>query len=215
MTHEDLNRVEAAFVAAALRAVRIGFDVIEVHAAHGYLLHQFLSPLTNRRQDAYGGSPENRMRYPLRVFRAVREACPSAVAVGARITGSDWDENGITPDDAAAFAGQLADGGCAYVDVTSGGLIPTAKITVGPGYQVPFAAHVRQRVTMPVRAVGMITTPHQADAIIAEGKADMVALARAILADPRWPWRAAHALGVELAWPAQYRRATPASWFAA
>ncbi len=152
------------------------------------------------------------MRFPLQVFDAMRKACPDQIALGARITGSDWLSEGITPDEAATFAAALEDRGCAYVDVTSGGLDPVARITVEPDYQVGFAEHVRGRVGMPVRTVGLITEPDQAERIIADGRADMVAIARAMLADPRWPWRAAHALGVKLDWPAQYRRATPSSW---
>lgn len=210
---DEFEDLAGAFAGATRRAARIGFDVIEMHAAHGYLLHQFLSPLSNRRDDRFGGSLENRMRLPLRVFEAMREACPPEVTLGARITGSDWLEGGITPEEAAAFAAALKALGCDYVDVSSGGLDPSARVKAEPGYQVGFAAHVRAHAGLPVRAVGLVTDPAQAEAIVASGRADMVALARAMLADPRWPWRAAHALGHELAWPAQYRRATPASWF--
>lgn len=209
---DDLDVLVEAFASTARRAERIGFEVLEMHAAHGYLLHQFLSSLSNHRTDEYGGSLENRMRFPLRVFEAMRAACSPNVAIGARITGSDWLPGGIDPDEAAIFAGALREAGCAYVDVTSGGLDPTARIAVEPDYQVGFAAHVRSKVDIPVRAVGLITVPEQAERIVASGDADMIALARAALADPRWPWRAAHALGVELSWPPQYRRASPSSW---
>jgi len=212
MTESDLDRVEQAFVDAAKRSARIGFDAIEVHSAHGYLLHQFLSPISNHRDDQYGGSLENRLRFPLRVFDAIKKAVPARMAVGARITGSDWIEGGFDADQAAVYADELEKRGCAFVDVTSGGLDPRQKIAVGPNYQVAFAERVKQSVAMPVRAVGMISSPHQAEEIIATDKADMVAVARAMLADPRWPWRAAKALDANLTWPLQYQRATPAFW---
>lgn len=213
-TEADLDRLVEAFGQATRRAARLGFDVVEMHAAHGYLLHEFLSPHANRRTDGYGGGIENRMRFPLRVFDAMKAACPAGAALGARITGSDWLEGGIDPDEAAIFAAALKERGCAYVDVTSGGLDPAARIRAEPDYQVGFAAHVRKGAGLPVRAVGLITGPEQAERIVAEGHADMVALARAMLADPRWPWRAAHALGEALEWPPQYQRATPGSWIA-
>lgn len=212
LSDADLHRLVDAFAQATRRAVRLGFEVIEMHAAHGYLLHQFLSPHSNRRVDSYGGSLENRMRFPLRVFEAMREAGSNEVALGARITGSDWLDDGIKPDESAAFAAALKDRGCAYVDVTSGGLDPVARIKAEPNYQVEFAEYVRGKVNIPVRAVGLITEPEQAERIVAEGRADMVALARAMLADPRWPFRAAHALRQEVEWPVQYRRSSPASW---
>ena len=210
-TEGDLDRIEAAFAAAAKRAVHLGFDLIEVHAAHGYLLHQFLSPISNRRQDAYGGSLENRMRFPLRVFGAVKAAAPD-LAIGARITGSDWIEGGITPDEAVAFASEVKARGGHYVDVTSGGISLDARIAIGPGYQVPFAAEVRRRADIPVWSVGLIVTPEQAEEIVASGEADMVALARAMLDDPHWAWNAARALGAEVARPSQYERAAPKFW---
>jgi 2,4-dienoyl-CoA reductase-like NADH-dependent reductase (Old Yellow Enzyme family) len=212
LTPHEIEGLVAAFSGAAGRAARIGFEVVEMHAAHGYLLHQFLSPLANKRTDQFGGDLPNRMRFPLMVFEAMRAACPDHVAVGARISGSDWLPGGFDQDEAAAFAAKLRDRGCAYVDVTSGGLDPTARIVAEANYQVGFAAQVRAATGMPVRAVGLVTDPKQAEAIIADGSADMVALARAMLADPRWPWRAAHALGATLAWPQQYRRAGPAHW---
>ncbi|HMO28847.1 NADH:flavin oxidoreductase/NADH oxidase [Enterovirga sp.] len=207
----DLDRIVAAFAAAARRAVHLGFDLIEVHAAHGYLLHQFLSPVSNRRQDEYGGSLENRMRFPLRVFEAVRAAAPG-LAVGARITGFDWIEGGITVDEAVAFASELEARGCDFVDVSSGGISLEAKIAIGPGYQIPFAAEVRRRTGLPVMGVGLIVTPGQAEGIVASGEADMVALARTALDDPHWPWHAAQALGAEVSRPPQYARAAPALW---
>jgi NADPH2 dehydrogenase len=208
----DMDRIVLAHAAAAERAVRLGFDAIEMHASHGYLLHEFLSPISNRRTDAFGGPLENRMRFPLRVFEAIRAAAGEDVAVGARITGSDWMEGGITPDEAVHVARELERRGCDYLDVTSGGVSPNAKVELGPGYQVPFADAVKRAVRIPVWSVGLIVTPHQAEEIVASGRADMVALARTILDDPRWPWHAADALGAEIARPPQYERAGPKLW---
>ncbi|WP_198962625.1 NADH:flavin oxidoreductase/NADH oxidase [Mangrovitalea sediminis] len=207
-----MDRVEAAFVQAAQRAVRLGFDLLELHGAHGYLIHEFLSPLTNRRTDDYGGSLENRMRFPLRIARAVRAAVPEHVALGARITGTDWVEDGFSVEDAGRFACELRDIGLEFVGVSSGGAVPHVRIPTGPNYQVPLAEQVRQQSGMVTRTVGMIVAPEQAEAIIAEGKADQVALARAFLDDPRWGWHAAEALGVELQLPRQYERAGKALW---
>ncbi len=207
----DLDRIKQAFVDAATRAVRIGFDLIEVHAAHGYLLHQFLSPLANQRGDQYGGSLENRMRFPLEVFDAVRAAVPARVALGARITGSDWLEGGITVNEAAAFARELENRGGEYLDVTSGG-VAMASIPVAAGYQVGFARDVKQAVKIPVRAVGMIVTAQQAEDIIASGAADIVALARAFIDNPHWAYEAARVLDAELSYPRQYARAQPKLW---
>jgi NADPH2 dehydrogenase len=208
----DLDRIEAAFVAAAERAVRLGFELIEVHAAHGYLLHQFLSSVSNRRGDDYGGSLENRMRFPLRVFAAVRAAVPAETAVGARITGSDWIEGGIDVNEAVAFASALKAHGCDYVDVTSGGLALNAKIEIGPSYQAPFAEAVRRGAEIPVWSVGLIVNPQQAEDLIAEGRTDMIALARTIMDNPHWPWEAAQVLGGDVHRPPQYARAAPKLW---
>lgn len=210
-SEDDLERITQAFVAAARRAVRIGLDVIEVHAAHGYLLHQFLSPLANRRADGYGGSAEARMRFPLRVVAAVRAAVPRSTVLGARITGTDWLDGGLTVQDAQAFARTLEEAGCDYVDVTSGGLA-VAPIPVAPGYQVHLAGEVRKAVGIPVRAVGMIVTAQQAEEVIASGAADLVALGRAFIDNPHWPLEAAQVLGAELAYPPQYARAAPGAW---
>ncbi len=207
----DLDRIKQAFVDAAVRAVRIGFDLIEVHAAHGYLLHQFMSPLANQRTDQYGGSLENRLRFPLEVFEAIREEVPANVALGARITGTDWLEGGVTIEDAIVFARELERLGCDYVDVTSGG-VAMAQIPVAPGYQVGLAQAVKNAVTIPVRAVGMIVTAKQAEEIIASGAADVVALGRAFLDNPHWPYEAARVLGVELSYPRQYARAESKLW---
>lgn len=212
MTRADMERVRDAHVAAAHRAERLGFDLVEVHAAHGYLLHEFLSPIANQREDAFGGSLENRMRFPLEVVKAVRAVWPTHRALGIRITGSDWVEGGITLDEAATFAIRLKAAGVDFACVSSGAVNATAIPKVEPGYQVPFAAHVRARAGLPVRAVGMITTPEQAETIIAEGQADMVALARGFLDNPRWGFHAAQTLGIEIPYPAQYERAAPKLW---
>jgi 2,4-dienoyl-CoA reductase-like NADH-dependent reductase (Old Yellow Enzyme family) len=205
--------VVQAFVQAARRADRLGFDMVEIHGAHGYLLHQFLSPISNRRDDAHGGSRENRMRFPLRVFAAVRDAWPDDKPLGIRISASDHIEGGWSLDDSVVFAAALKGLGCDYIDVSSAGVAPDRqKITVGPGYQVPFSAHIRNEAQIPTMAVGMITRPRQAEAIVAEGKADLVALARGVLYDPRWVWHAAEALGAEAAYPMPYERSRPAMW---
>ncbi|HKS88103.1 MAG TPA: NADH:flavin oxidoreductase/NADH oxidase [Stellaceae bacterium] len=212
LDNAGLARIRDAFVAAARRADRLGFDLLELHAAHGYLLHTFLSPIANRRTDEYGGSAEARLRFPLEVAAAVRAAWPPAKALGLRITGSDWIDGGLTAADAAQFAAALKEAGVDYVCVSSGGISPQARVVVGPGYQVPFAARVRRDSGIIVQAVGMIADPHQAEAIIARGQADCVALARGFLDDPRWSWHAADALGAEIACPPQYRRSRPDLW---
>lgn len=204
-----LERVKGDFAAAAARADRAGFDLIELHAAHGYLLHQFLSPLTNIREDAYGGSLENRMRFPLDVFDAVRAAFPKGKPVTMRISASDWIEGGWDVEQSIAFAQALEARGCALVHVTSGGLRQDQKIVTGPGYQIGFAAAIKAAVAMPVMAVGQITDPTHAESILRTDQADMVALARAMLWDPRWVWKAAMELGAEIALPAPYARCNP------
>ncbi len=211
----DLARLRAAFASAAARAARLGVDAIEVHAAHGYLLHEFLSPVSNRRSDEYGGSLENRMRFPLEVFDAVRAAFPPERPVGVRISATDWLEEAEpaspswTLEQSLVLARALKARGCDWIDVSSGGVSPRQKIKPGPGYQVPFAEIVRNEVGLATIAVGMITEPRQAEAIVAEGRADLVALARGMLFDPRWPWRAAAELGGTVAGPRQYWRALP------
>lgn len=207
-----LARLRDAFAAAARRADRLGFDLLELHGAHGYLLHNFVSPVANRRQDEYGGSFDNRMRLPLEIAAAVRGVWPRSKAFGMRITGSDWIEGGLTAADAAVFAALLKEAGCDYVCVSSGGISPDARPVVGPGYQVPFAERVKRDAGIAVQAVGMIADPHQAEAIVADGRADCVALARGFLDDPRWAWHAADALGAEAACPPQYRRSRPDLW---
>jgi NADPH2 dehydrogenase len=205
----DLARVREAFVHAAQRATRLGFDAIELHAAHGYLLHEFLSPLANRRSDRYGGSMENRMRFPLEVFSAVRKVWPEAKPLGVRISASDWIGGGWDLPQSIEFAQQLKAAGCDWIDASSGGLAPEQKITPGPGYQVPFAEAIRKEVGIPTIAVGLITEPQQAEDIIAAGRADMIALARGMLFEPHWAWRAAAQLGGEVRAPKQYWRAPP------
>ena len=208
----EIDALVEAFAASTRRAAKLGFEVIEMHAAHGYLLHQFLSPLSNRRTDRYGGSLENRMRFPLRVFEAMREAAGDAVAVGARITGSDWMPGGIDVGEAVAFALELKARGSHYVDVTSGGLSLAAKVEIGPGYQLGFAAEIREATGLPVMGVGLIVTPEQAEDVVASGRADMVALARTVLDEPHWAWNAAQVLGAEVERPSQYARAAPKHW---
>jgi 2,4-dienoyl-CoA reductase-like NADH-dependent reductase (Old Yellow Enzyme family) len=212
LSAEDIAGLARAFAAAAGRALRIGLDVIEMHSAHGYLLHQFLSPLVNRRTDRYGGSLENRMRAPLEIARALREAWPKERCLGARITASDWAEGGFETDDAVAYANALAKIGFDYVCVSSGGAVPQQRIKVVPGYQVPFAQKVKQGAPIAVRAVGMIAEPQQAEEIVSSGKADMVALARGFLDDPRWVWHAAEKLGAQADYPPQYARSRPDVW---
>lgn len=202
-----MERIRRGFADAAARSARLGLDAIQLHAAHGYLLHEFLSPLSNRRDDAYGGSLENRMRFPLEVFDAVRGAFAGPVTV--RVSGTDWVDGGWTIEETVEFAKALEARGCAGINVSSGGLHPAQAIALAPGYQVPLARAVKDAVTMPVIAVGLITDPAQAEAIVANGDADAVAIARAALYDPRWPWHAAAALGATINVAPQYERSEP------
>jgi 2,4-dienoyl-CoA reductase-like NADH-dependent reductase (Old Yellow Enzyme family) len=204
-----LAGVRADFVAAARRADAVGFDVAEVHAAHGYLLNTFLSPLSNTRTDAYGGDLAGRLRFPLEVVDAVRAVWPERKPLVLRISASDWVSGGWTVDDSVVLAKEAAARGVDLVDCSSGGVSPDQRVDVGPGYQVPFAAAVRA-AGVPTGAVGMITDARQAEAIVAEGSADVVLLARELLRDPHWPLRAATELGVDGPWPDQYVRARPA-----
>ncbi|MES3054377.1 NADH:flavin oxidoreductase/NADH oxidase [Sphingomonas faeni] len=206
---DGLARVRDAFVAATVRAARLGIDAVQLHAAHGYLLHEFLSPLSNRREDEYGGSLENRMRFPLEVFDAVRAAFHAERAVTMRVSGTDWAEGGWDSDQTVAFAKALEARGCSAIHVSSGGITPAQQIPVGPSYQVPLARAVKQTVSIPVVAVGLITDFEQAEAIVGTGDADMIALARTILYDPRWPWHAAAHLGGKVKAPRQYLRSQP------
>jgi 2,4-dienoyl-CoA reductase-like NADH-dependent reductase (Old Yellow Enzyme family) len=206
MDRQAMDEVIAAFVQATRRCVRLGIDLLEIHSAHGYLLSSFLSPLANLRTDQYGGSIENRMRFPLEVFEAVREAWPDERPLGVRFNGTDWMEGGITPDEAVRYASELARRGCDYVDVSSGGN-GFATIPNGPGYQVPFASRVKSEVGIPTMAVGLIRAAQHAEAIVRGGQADMVAIGRGFLNDPRWPWHAAEALGEKINVPHPYVRA--------
>ena len=214
MTEDDMARVRGAFVDAAKRAVRIGFDAVELHLAHGYLLHGFVSPISNTRNDAWGGSLEGRMRFPLEVARAVRAVVPRGMPLGARFTGSDWLDGGLTAADAVVVAKALKDAGLDYVDVSSGGVSThgQASVPTKPGYNVPLAEQIRREAGLPTRVVGLIVSPKQAEAIVGERRADMVALGRAFLDDPHWAWHAAQALGGEVTHPPQYQRAGPALW---
>ncbi len=211
MTRADMDRVKAAFLSAARRADKLGIDLVELHAAHGYLLNEFLSPLSNGRTDEYGGSLENRMRFPLEVAAEMRQVWRDK-PLGARISGSDWHEGGTTPNEAVRFAAELKKLDYDYVCVTSGGIAAKAKIDVGLNYQVPFAAQVKKQVGIATRAVGMILTPQQAEHIITSGQADMVALARGFIDNPRWPWHAAEVLGAQAAYPPQYERGHSKYW---
>lgn len=205
-----IDAVIAAFAAAAVRAQKAGFDVVELHGAHGYLLHEFLSPLANQRTDSYGGSFENRTRLTVRVADAVRAVWPEEKPLFARISATDWVEGGWTIDESVELAKVLRGHGVDLIDASSGGMAPAAKIPVGPAFQAPFAARIKVEAGIATAAVGMITEPEQANALVAEEKADMVFLARAMLRDPYWPVHAAAALGVEASWPKQYLRAAPA-----
>jgi NADPH2 dehydrogenase len=208
--HHDLAQIRESFVAAAARADRLGFDAVEVHAAHGYLLHQFLSPVANHRNDEFGGPLDNRMRFPLEVIAAVRSAWPAHKALGVRLSATDWIEgSGWDVPDACEFARRCATLGVDWIDVSSAGISPRQKITLGPGYQVPFARAVREAVDIPVMAVGLITEPQQAEQVLTDGSADLIGIARGMLYDPRWVWHAAAALGAEVPAPRQYWLSQP------
>jgi 2,4-dienoyl-CoA reductase-like NADH-dependent reductase (Old Yellow Enzyme family) len=206
-----LKRVRDAFVATAKRAERLGLDALEVHCAHGYLLHQFLSPISNKRTDQYGGSLQNRMRYPLEVFDAVRAAFPHNKPVGIKVSATDWVEGGWDLPQMVEFAHELKKHGVDWIDASSGGVSPLQKIPLGPGYQVPFAQAIKQATGVATIAVGLITEAQQAEDILSSGKADMVALARGLLYDPRWGWHAAAELGGHVEAPPQYWRSQPST----
>lgn len=206
MSLEDIEQAAADFTEAALRAVDAGFDVIEIHAAHGYLLHQFLSPLANHRTDEYGGSLENRMRFPLEVAQRVRDAVSAGMPILVRISATDWVENGWDVQQSVEFSKKLKEIGIDLIDVSSGGMVPNAKIEIGPGYQVPFAAEIRAKAGIATGAVGMITEPKQAEAILQNGEADAVLIARESLRDPYFPIRAAQELAGSVDIPKQYGR---------
>jgi 2,4-dienoyl-CoA reductase-like NADH-dependent reductase (Old Yellow Enzyme family) len=212
LDRDGMARIRDAFAAAATRAARLGLDAVQIHAAHGYLLHAFLSPLANQRTDAYGGSLANRMRFPLEVFDAVRAAVPAGRPVSVRVSGTDWAPGGWDIDQTVAFAQALQARGCGAIHVSSGGLTPAQSIPIGPGYQVPLARAVKAATTLPIVAVGLITEFDQAEAIVGTGDADLIALARAILYDPRWPWHAAAHLGASVRAPNQYLRSQPSRY---
>jgi 2,4-dienoyl-CoA reductase-like NADH-dependent reductase (Old Yellow Enzyme family) len=207
LTAEGIASIVQAFAAAAVRALQAGFDLVEIHAAHGYLVHQFLSPLVNTRTDLYGGSFESRTRLLREIIAAVRNVWPERLPLWLRISASDWTEGGWTIEDSVALARQVKPLGVDLIDASSGGIVPSAKIPLGPGYQTPFAECIRREAGILTGAVGMITSPEQAQHILATGQADLVLLARELLRDPYWPLRAAHVLKQSAAWPKQYERA--------
>ena len=212
LDREGLMRVRQQFVEAARRAARIGFDLVELHAGHGYLLHEFLSPLSNRRDDEYGGSTMNRIRFPLEVFHAVREVWPAQRPLGLRVSASDWVDGGWTPEETVTLARELKGLGCDFMDLTSGQLDPRQSIPFAPSYNIPFAEKVKKEAGLPVMAVGMITRAHQAEQLVAEGRTDLVAIARAMMDDPRWAWHAARELSADTAYAPNYIRCSPAQW---
>lgn len=212
LSRDDLAAVKEEFVSATARAARIGFDLAELHCAHGYLLHQYLSPLSNQRCDEYGGKLENRMRFPLEVFAAVRAAWPEDKPLGVRISATDWIDGGWDLESSVVFAKALKSLGCDFIDVSSGALDPRQRIPLGPGYQVPFSAQIRKQAGITTWAVGMITRARQAEEIIASGKADVVAIARGMMFDPRWAWHAAEELGVDTEYSGMYTRCMPSQW---
>src|SRR5690606_2259495 len=214
LERDEMDALKARFVDAVLRADRLGLDAIEVHGAHGYLLHEFLSPLANRREDEYGGSLENRMRWPLEVFAAMRAAWPAHKPMGIRLSATDWRDDlpaaqRFDLPDAIEFSRRCAAIGADWIDVSSGGISPQQNVRVGPGYQVPFAEAIRREAKVPVIAVGLITEPRQAEQIVTSGQADLVALARAMLRNPHWTWEAAAALDAGVEAPRQYWRSLP------
>jgi 2,4-dienoyl-CoA reductase-like NADH-dependent reductase (Old Yellow Enzyme family) len=209
LDRKELTAIRDAFAATARRASKLGLDFIQILGGHGYLLHQFLSPLSNRREDEYGGSVENRMRFPLEVFETVRDAFAHDRPVTMRVSATDWVDGGWSLEDTITFVKALEARGCAAINVSSGGTSATPQIPLGPGYQVPFARAVKRATTIPVIAVGMITEYEQAETILSTGDADLVALARAVLFDPRWPWHAAAHFGAQVRAPSQYLRAQP------
>jgi 2,4-dienoyl-CoA reductase-like NADH-dependent reductase (Old Yellow Enzyme family) len=209
LTRAEIDQLVEQFADAAQRARAAGFDVIELHAAHGYLLHEFLSPLTNARTDEFGGSFDNRVRFPLAVAARLRQVWPSSLPMFVRISATDWMEGGWSVEDSVEFARRLKGLGIDLVDCSSGGAVPDAKIPVGPGYQTPLAAVIRKQAGIATGAVGMVTSPEQAEQIIATGQADAVLLARELLRNPYWPLVAARKLGASVEWPKQYLRARP------
>jgi NADPH2 dehydrogenase len=212
MVEEDFVRVRERFLDSTRRALRLGFDAIELHMAHGYLLHSIASPLSNKRNDEYGPGRQAGWRYIFELTEAVRAVVPRGIPLGARFTGSDWTDGGLTPDDAVAFARGLKDAGLDYVDISSGGAQADVRTPTTPGYNVAVAERVRKEASIATRVVGLITTPRQAEDIVASGKADMVAMARAFLDNPHWAWQAARELGADVQRPPQYARVAPKFW---
>jgi 2,4-dienoyl-CoA reductase-like NADH-dependent reductase (Old Yellow Enzyme family) len=210
LDRSGMDDIVAQFVGAAQRIDALGVDLIELHVAHGYLLNQFLSPLTNRRNDEYGGDLVGRQRFPLEVFDAVRRVWPEHKALGVRISATDWADGGWDIDDSVVFSAALRQRGCDYIAVSSGGTVPEQQPTVYPGYQIGFAERIRRESDIPTMGIGLITEPRQAEDILQAGQADMIALARAMLYDPRWPWHAAIELGEKFFCPPQYLRCHPA-----
>ncbi len=206
LTKAGLEKIKADFVAAVKRADRVGYDLIEFHGGHGYLIHQFLSPLSNQRTDEYGGSTENRMRFPLETFAAMRAAWPAEKPMGIRVSATDWVEGGWTPEETVLFAHELKKLGCDFIDVSSGGLDPRQQVPLAPGYNAQFAAKVKKEADIPTSTVGLIVDANLAEEIIASGQADMIAIGRGAMWDPRWSWHAALELGAEIKYPP---RATP------
>ena len=206
---DGLARIRQRFVETAKRAARLGFDALEIHAAHGYLLHEFLSPVSNQRTDAYGGSLQNRMRYVLEVYEAVREVFPAGKPVGVKISATDWMDGGWDIEQSVVLSDALKSRGVAWITASSGGISPLQKITAGPGYQVPFAERIKAETGVTTMAVGLVAEPRQAEEIVASGKADFVAIARGMLYDPRWAWHAAAELGGTVSAAPQYWRAPP------
>jgi 2,4-dienoyl-CoA reductase-like NADH-dependent reductase (Old Yellow Enzyme family) len=212
LTSETIVDVIEAFAAAAQRAQRAGARVIEIHGAHGYLIHQFLSPITNRRNDGYGGRRANRMRFALEVFEAIRAVWPDDLPIGIRVSATDWVDGGWSVEETVELARTLSALGCDYMHVSSGGLSPEQRIEVGPGYQTKFAATIREAVKMPIVTVGQISNAFQAETILRTGQADMIALARPMLFNPHWAWQAAYELGEPIGYPRQYERGDPGRW---
>lgn len=204
-----MDDVKAQFVAAVQRSDRIGIDLVEGHFAHGYLLHQFLSPITNQRDDDYGGTPEKRLRFPLEVFEAMRAAWPAQKPMGVRVSATDWIDGGWDLEATIEFGKQLVERGCDFIVASSGGIAPQQSVVAGPGYQVPFAEAIRRETKLPTMAIGLITEPIQADTIVRTGQADMIALARGLMYNPRWPWHAAVALGGRAIFPDIYWESHP------
>src|SRR3954469_19409502 len=213
LTLEEMAAIRDGFVAAARRADALGFDLIELHAAHGYLLNCFLSPLANRRNDAYGGDLLGRMRWPLEVFAALRAAWPAGKPIGVRISATDWAEGGWDADDSVAFARALRALGCDYVTASSGGISPAQAIRVGPGYQLPYARRIQQEAGIAAMAVGLLHEPDLAETVLQDGAAELIALGRGMMWEPRWPWHAAEALGAAASFPPQYARSHPSMRF--